>query len=152
MFSNILGKSYAMSLLLFLILLSPCVYVLYRRNAPRGGDLRRVPGPLVASFSPLWMVYHAWIGDVHQRIVELHREYGLVVRVGPNEVSITDMEAMKTIYGRLTLMYVYDVSNDTFQDQAANLRRAISTACSKVVGSLTSLVRGMGTPIGRNVV
>ena len=61
--------------------------------------LRRVPGPFLAKWSRLWMVHHARKGDMHQKMIELHGKYGKLVRTGPNEVSIADPAAIKTIYG-----------------------------------------------------
>lgn len=40
---------------------------------------------------------------------ELHRKYGPVVRVGPNEVSVADWQHLRTIYGN-TKTVVKDVS------------------------------------------
>ena len=37
-------------------------------------------------------------GKRREYIHELHRKYGPVVRLGPNEVSFTSLEAMKEIY------------------------------------------------------
>ena len=47
----------------------------------------------------MWMVKHAWQGDVHRQTINLHSKYGELVRTGPNETSVTDVEAIKKIYG-----------------------------------------------------
>ena len=121
-----------------LVSFASCIYVLFRRYAS-GGDLRKVPGPFVASFSPLWMTYHAWIGDVHRKNVELHRKHGPAVRVGPNEVSITDLEAVRNIYGRPCLKCIHSLLTKAGQVQVANSRRATFTAYFRaIVNSISS--------------
>jgi hypothetical protein len=61
--------------------------------------LRNVPGPFLARFSRLWMVYHARKGDMHTTMIALHKKHGKLVRTGPSEVSISDTAALKAIYG-----------------------------------------------------
>jgi cytochrome P450 len=61
--------------------------------------LRNIPGPFLARFSRLWMVYHARRGDMHTTMIALHKKHGKLVRTGPSEVSISDPGALKTIYG-----------------------------------------------------
>jgi cytochrome P450 len=61
--------------------------------------LSRIPGPLFARFSRLWMVQHSISGDMHTTMIALHKKHGKLVRTAPNEVSISDPTAIKTIYG-----------------------------------------------------
>jgi cytochrome P450 len=61
--------------------------------------LSRIPGPLSARFSRLWMVQHSISGDMHTTMIALHKKHGKLVRTAPNEVSISDPTAIKTIYG-----------------------------------------------------
>ncbi|KAF2679697.1 cytochrome P450 [Lentithecium fluviatile CBS 122367] len=61
--------------------------------------LRDVPGPVLARWSRLWMVYHSWKGDMHTTMIALHKKHGKLVRTAPNEVSIADPASIKTIYG-----------------------------------------------------
>jgi cytochrome P450 len=61
--------------------------------------LSRIPGPLFARFSRLWMVQHSITGDMHTTMIALHKKHGKLVRTAPNEVSISDPTAIKTIYG-----------------------------------------------------
>lgn len=63
-----------------------------------GGPLGQIPGPLDARFSRLWMIQHSWQGDMHKRMIELHKRYGKLVRTGPNEVSVADLSAIKKMY------------------------------------------------------
>ena len=48
--------------------------------------LSSIPGPFLASLTRLWITKLAWDGDMPGTILELHRKYGRVVRVAPNEM------------------------------------------------------------------
>ncbi|KAI1075116.1 cytochrome P450 [Whalleya microplaca] len=61
--------------------------------------LRQIPGPFVASFSNLWKVRAVWNGNMHRENVRVHEDYGPIVRIGPNHVSVSDPQSMKVIYG-----------------------------------------------------
>jgi hypothetical protein len=60
--------------------------------------LQSIPGPLLASFTDLWRVYHQNFGKYSHTLVKLHKVHGPFVRVGPNAVSIGDTSAMSSIY------------------------------------------------------
>lgn len=36
---------------------------------------------------------------MHRVMTELHNKHGKLVRIGPNEVSVSDLAAIKSIYG-----------------------------------------------------
>lgn len=59
---------------------------------------RDVPGPFLATISPLWRLRGALNGSLHKDITAAHRKYGPIFRIAPDEVSISDPEAIKTIY------------------------------------------------------
>lgn len=61
--------------------------------------LRKIPGPLFARASSLWRLIRYFRGTWHDDVLELHRKYGQVVRISPGEVSFTDQDAIKVIYG-----------------------------------------------------
>ncbi|KAI0103282.1 cytochrome P450 [Nemania sp. FL0031] len=60
--------------------------------------LKHVPGPTIARFTPLWLWYISWRGTECTAIAALHKKYGSVVRVAPNEVDISDGRAGHQIY------------------------------------------------------
>lgn len=62
-------------------------------------SLRHIPGPRTAAFTNLFR--RSWVlsGDLHERHTRLHRQYGRVVRVGPNAVLVSQPEAIDKIYG-----------------------------------------------------
>ncbi|SPO07790.1 related to pisatin demethylase / cytochrome P450 monooxygenase [Cephalotrichum gorgonifer] len=61
--------------------------------------LRKVPGPLLARFSQSWRNHKYFRGTWHDDAIELHRKYGNVVRIAPDEVSFVDAAALKALYG-----------------------------------------------------
>lgn len=61
--------------------------------------LRNVPGPRLAKFSESWRQIRYFRGSWHTDILDVHRRYGAVVRIAPNEVSFVDTAALKDIYG-----------------------------------------------------
>ena len=94
-------KSLVASLLSFLasnsLIILPALFItrlLYIRYA---SPLRKYPGPLLASVSRLWKVLSTASGRTHLEHIALHRKYGPVVRIAPNEVSIASPEAARTV-------------------------------------------------------
>ena len=67
---------------------------LYKRYA---SPLRKYPGPLLASFSRLWKVRSTASGQTQYDHIRIHEKYGPVVRIAPNEVSISSPEAARTV-------------------------------------------------------
>ncbi|KAJ4319707.1 hypothetical protein N0V94_003766 [Neodidymelliopsis sp. IMI 364377] len=60
--------------------------------------LSHIPGPLLPKTTSLWLYYHAYIGDEASAIHHLHARYGPYVCVAPNEVDISDADAIQPIY------------------------------------------------------
>jgi len=67
---------------------------LVRRYA---SPLRKYPGPVLASVSRLWKVASTFSGHTHTDHIALHRKYGRLVRIAPDEVSIASPEAARTV-------------------------------------------------------
>ncbi|KAF2804695.1 cytochrome P450, partial [Mytilinidion resinicola] len=61
--------------------------------------LSKVPGPFLASITPLWLVYHSRALHRHRLEIDLHKTYGPIVRLSPNEVSLSDPKNIKLVYG-----------------------------------------------------
>ena len=59
------------------------LYVVYQRLF---SPLASIPGPLWASLSRWWLAYRAWRGGTHILMPNLHKQYGPVVRIAPDEV------------------------------------------------------------------
>jgi cytochrome P450 len=81
------------------VILAPFV-VLFIRSVYRCffHPLSHIPGPLLNKLTSLWLHYHAYIGDEASSIHRLHAMYGPLVRVAPNEVDISDADAIQPIY------------------------------------------------------
>ncbi|OJD13508.1 hypothetical protein AJ78_06055 [Emergomyces pasteurianus Ep9510] len=60
--------------------------------------LQHVPGPLIARLTPLWLWNLTWRGIECRTITALHKRYGPVVRIAPNEVDISDGAALHAVY------------------------------------------------------
>ena len=61
--------------------------------------LRKYPGPKSWVATRIPWCWHQFHGINYRRLLQLHTEYGHVVRIGPNELSYTTDTAWKTIYG-----------------------------------------------------
>ncbi|KAK8084709.1 Cytochrome P450 monooxygenase cypX [Apiospora hydei] len=48
--------------------------------------------------SPAWILWARYTNKENRTIGEAHRRYGSIVRLAPDEVSINDMESVKTVY------------------------------------------------------
>lgn len=60
--------------------------------------LSKYPGPFLASITRWWMVREIFSGAHEKHIRALHKKYGPIVRIAPNEVAIADPNAVKVIY------------------------------------------------------
>ncbi|KAF5637703.1 benzoate 4-monooxygenase [Fusarium sp. NRRL 52700] len=70
-------------------------YVVYYRYLH---PLAKYPGPPLASVTNLWKTYHLWNLHLPHTLARLHEQYGDVVRVGPNDLSFRNPDAVNTIY------------------------------------------------------
>ncbi|CAK5268837.1 unnamed protein product [Mycena citricolor] len=57
------------------------------------------PGPLLCKISKIWFAAVAMKGKQHIYYYELHQKYGDVVRIGPNELSFRDVDAVVPMMG-----------------------------------------------------
>ena len=61
--------------------------------------LRTIPGPFLARLTSIWRFTLTKNGDTPARYRRLHKQYGQIVRTGPNHVSISDPAMIPVIYG-----------------------------------------------------
>lgn len=61
--------------------------------------LNKYPGPLLARFTNWWRFFDVYGRRPDITQLKLHRQYGDVVRLGPNMLSFSNPRALKTIYG-----------------------------------------------------
>ncbi|CZT40831.1 related to benzoate 4-monooxygenase cytochrome P450 [Rhynchosporium secalis] len=60
--------------------------------------LAKLPGPVHSLVTDIWLMRKEFTSKRREYIHQLHEQYGPVVRLGPNEVSFTSLEALKEIY------------------------------------------------------
>ena len=73
--------------------------------------LCRFPGPKLAAASKIWAANEFRLGRHSLTVKELHKKYNSdIVRIGPNEVSIKNVEAVEKIFkGRYVRGTFYEV-------------------------------------------
>lgn len=60
--------------------------------------LAHIPSPLIARLTPIWLYSLSFRGIEASTIDQLHKKFGAVVRVAPNEVDISDGAAIHQVY------------------------------------------------------
>lgn len=70
-------------------------YVIYQNIF---SPLASVPGPFLAKFSQMYLVYLELSGQAHRMLMDLHKKHGNVVRTGPTTLSIADPTAFYEMY------------------------------------------------------
>jgi cytochrome P450 len=68
-------------------------FLVQRYNSP----LRVYPGPFLASGTRLWKLLSVASGKTERSRINLHRKYGRVVRLGPNELAFSSPQAAKEV-------------------------------------------------------
>ena len=65
----------------------------------RNWSIKDIPGPFSAAFTNFWLLYQCRRGRRYAAVDNAHKEYGTLVRIQPNHVSIADADAIPVIYG-----------------------------------------------------
>lgn len=60
--------------------------------------LAKVPGPRLAAVTRWWLAFAVRTGRVNRITQVLHKKYGPVVRISPNEVSLSSQGAWRELY------------------------------------------------------
>jgi hypothetical protein len=96
---NIFPASKVLRYVLVAGLLATAALYVHQRNHP----LRKYPAAnWFATLPYIGETWFAWLtlkGNPDETLRALHRKLGKVVRIGPNEVSIDDSDAVKDLYG-----------------------------------------------------
>ncbi|KAJ7176136.1 benzoate para-hydroxylase [Mycena crocata] len=66
----------------------------------RGVGVGRIPGPLLANWTSLWLAYHTYRGCHSIAVHKAHKRYGPVVRISPNHISFSSAEALSIVYAQ----------------------------------------------------
>ncbi len=88
---------FSLILLPFILIFLTVLY--YLKPWLENTSIRNIPGPRVAAFTNLWLLYQCRRGRRYIAVDEAHKEYGTLVRIQPNHVSVADDEAINSIYG-----------------------------------------------------
>ncbi|KAI4268747.1 MAG: hypothetical protein LQ337_007678 [Flavoplaca oasis] len=80
----------------YVLLLLPLIFYLWPYIQNR--SLRSVPGPPLARFSNLWLLYHTRRGRRYLAVDAAHKKYGPLVRIQPDHVSVADPDAIPVVY------------------------------------------------------
>ena len=81
--------------LLICLAIVPC-YLLANKY---GSSISHIPGPALASCTGFWRLWDVRRGSAHLTHLKLHQQYGPLVRIGPNHISVGDPKAISIIYG-----------------------------------------------------
>jgi hypothetical protein len=92
--NNVLGIIFTSATYITTLLVATALY----RLSPFH-PLARYPGPTIGKLSKFWLARIALSGKQHTYYKALHEQYGDVVRVGPNELSIRDPAAIAPMMG-----------------------------------------------------
>ncbi|KAI1078899.1 cytochrome P450 3A12 [Whalleya microplaca] len=81
---------------IILIIACLCQYVIYPVAL---SPLSKIPtAHWSCSFSPAWILWARFKGRENRTLHAAHQRHGPIVRVGPNELSVNNIQAVKTIY------------------------------------------------------
>ena len=84
--------------------------------------LAKIPGPYLASITPLWLVWQSRQLRRPRLDLELHKKYGAVVRIRPNEIIFSNPDHFNEVYGagaskRFQKSTFYDATTDSSQER-----------------------------------
>ena len=75
--------------------------------------LCKVPGPKICALSKFWILYKSWSEQRNHYVDDLHKKYGPIVRIGPNEADISDSDYLNEVFIR-------DMEKSNFYSQFVN--------------------------------
>lgn len=86
-----------------LLLLAPALFLVFQLLLRLGraafSSQKDIPGPFWTRFTSLWYFNRVRHGRFEHENIRLHQQYGPIVRIAPNQYSISDVSAIKTVYG-----------------------------------------------------
>ena len=82
----------------FFLLASAGVLLLLLVHSYVKDPLRAFSGPLTARLTNLWRLIYMYRGELLHKSRRLHDTLGCAVRIGPNYISLSDVNLIKTIY------------------------------------------------------
>ncbi|KAI0877757.1 cytochrome P450 [Hypoxylon argillaceum] len=145
---------------LFLYGVGLCLFATIAHGFWSWQRLRHIPGPSLASVSPLWMVRKSLTGTFHQHLRHVSEVYGPLVRIGPNELLSTDpdvLRMMSAVRSPYTKGIFYETGRITpDQDTVVSLRnddehRALRAKMGTAFGGKENEGFGFGAGIDRQI-
>ncbi|KAJ3501164.1 hypothetical protein NLJ89_g9465 [Agrocybe chaxingu] len=82
--------------------------------------IRKIPGPLVAKFSDIWLGIISKNGHRSEVVHQMHQKYGTFVRIAPNHVSIAEPDALGIVYA-----HGNGALKSDFYDAFVSIRRGV---------------------------
>ena len=61
--------------------------------------VNKIPGPYFARLTKFNHVFQNKKFNAHQKLLEMHQKYGKFVRIGPNDISVTDADGTEVLSG-----------------------------------------------------
>ncbi|KAJ7734827.1 cytochrome P450 monooxygenase [Mycena metata] len=126
------------------LLLACCVYSIVSYLLDPHG-LRKYPGPFFAKFTYGWLL---WLGITRRRaekIQEIHRKYGPIVRISPIQLSFSQPTAYSQIYSfnnKVTKSSFYD----SFGSTGMGLKNVFTARSKTEHGQKRKLLHPLFTP------
>ncbi|KAI1810301.1 cytochrome P450 monooxygenase-like protein [Poronia punctata] len=118
---------HTITLVVLVALISIIAVAVYRlRFHPLAG----VPGPKLAGLTLLYQTWFCFVGGsrFYLKIAELHEKYGPIVRIGPNEIHLSDPSHLEEIY-RVGTQYSKDPA---FYGAFGNPNSSFTTASNEL--------------------
>jgi len=76
-------------------LLTLLLAAMIARTARAWYRLRHIPGPQLATLSPAWIIKALSSGRFHEKLLQVSREYGPLVRIGSNDLLCTEPDVLR---------------------------------------------------------
>jgi len=95
---SVLGLTVSTWMTVVLPVSTAVYWILWIAYARTLHPLASVPGPFWASVTRLWYMYRIYVGDMEKVQRDLHKKYGVLIRIAPNEVSTAEPTAIPKIY------------------------------------------------------
>jgi hypothetical protein len=80
-------------------------------------QLNYIPGPFLAGLSDFWRAWFQRRGELRGKLIELHKQYGPVVRYGVRSVSVNDPSAVDVVYGSRAGFVIVSSLHDRLIDE-----------------------------------
>ncbi|EEU37985.1 uncharacterized protein NECHADRAFT_3047, partial [Fusarium vanettenii 77-13-4] len=123
-------------LFLGLFILYWCFWIAYTRHLH---PLAKYPGPFLASVSRSWLVMQVAGASADKTQRKLHSRLGPIVRIAPDEVAISDPDAIRSIYSINSGFTKHSFDIAKYPDHFTSLDERLHASRRRIVNSLYSM-------------